>query len=342
MTIVRLDESDLDAWTSYVRSHPEATLYHRVEWKGLIERNFGHQSIYLTAVKEGKISGILPLIFMKSRLFGTVLCSMPFLNYGGIVADDAGSAEALLEEASSLVRSLNADYLELRHLNRTDHSMPVKLHKVSMMVELDADPKVIWNSYKSEHRRLIRKAMKSGLEYAVGRHELLDEFYDVLSRGWKVLGTPIYSKRFFSDVLDTFGEAVEISVVYFDRRPIATAFDGFHGGTVEGMWAYALREYRKLEPNYFLYWTLIERACQQGLRTFHMGRSTAGSPAAMYKKKWNATARQLYWEYVLGRRRELPSLDVSNSKYRLPIAVWRKMPLRLTRWIGPYLARSIP
>ncbi len=341
MKVSLLDDSRREEWSGYVNTRPEATFYHRVEWKGVMERNFGHPTYYLMA-EDGGLRGILPLVFVNSRLFGSILCSMPFMNFGGVVADNPETEAALLEEASSLVHSLNADYLELRHLERSNAALPVKTHKVSMTVTLDPDPDVIWDSYKSKHRRNIRKAMKSGLSYSTGGAELLDRFYEVLSRGWRELGTPIYARSFFRDILETFGEDVQISVADLGGTPVATAFDGFHAGTVEGMWAYARREYSRIEPNYFLYWKLIERACLRGCRIYHLGRSTAGSTAEFYKRKWNAVSKQLYWEYVLGNGAEMPTLEVSNPKYRLAMAVWRKMPLRATCWLGPYFARSIP
>ena len=342
MKVSILKNSEAIEWSSYVESRPDATFYHRLEWRGVMERNFGHSTYYLVARDGSAVVGLLPLVFVKSRLFGAILCSMPFLNFGGVVADRPNVERVLLEKASSLVEDLDADYLELRHLRRSEMQLPARLHKVSMTIKLEKDPDLLWNAFKSKHRRYIRKAIKSNLEYRNGGHELLDDFYQVLSRGWRVLGTPIYAKSFFRDVLDTFGEAVEISIVYFEGRPIATAFDGFHGGTVEGMWAYALRDYSRLEPNYFLYWKLIERACRRGSGLYHLGRSTAGSTAEFFKAKWNAESHQLYWEYVLGRSKELPSLEVSNPKYMLAMAAWRRMPLKLTQWIGPRLARNIP
>ena len=341
MKVSLLGDSRHAEWSEYVNSRPAATFYHRVEWKGVMERNFGHKTYYLMADDDG-VRGILPLVFLQSRLFGSILCSMPFLNFGGVVADDPDAEAALLEEATSLVRSLNADYMELRHLEQSTASLPTKLHKVSMTVDLNPDPAVIWDAYKSKHRREIRKAMKSGMVYSRGGLPLLDDFFEVLSRGWRELGTPIYRKSFFRDVLVSFGDDVQISIVHYNGTPVATAFDGYHAGTVEGMWTYARRDFSGLEPNYLLYWKLIEQACLRGYRVYHLGRSTAGSTAEVFKRKWLAVSKQLYWEYVLRHGSDLPALEVSNPKYRMAMAVWRKLPLKATCRLGPYFSRSIP
>jgi hypothetical protein len=123
---------------------------------------------------------------------------------------------------------------------------------------------------------------------------------------------------------------------------VATAFVGFHGKMVEGMWLSFLREYSKLQINYFQYWEMIKRACEQGYDLFHLGRSTAEGGGEFFKEKWNAVPRQLYWEYVLNKRQQLPELNVENPRYSLAIRLWRALPVSVTTAIGPMIAKSIP
>jgi len=49
-------------------------------------------------------------------LFGNSLVSMPFLNYGGLLADDEKTEMLLLEEARRLGRELKAKNIELRQI----------------------------------------------------------------------------------------------------------------------------------------------------------------------------------------------------------------------------------
>lgn len=342
MNVLPLDASDEASWEAYVRSHPKATFYHDLRWRGVMERSFGHGTHYLVAVEDGAIRGVLPIVHLKSTLFGSILCSMPFLNFGGILADKPEAESALVEGARELVRKTRAEYLELRQLDRTDAVLPARTHKVSMTLALDPDPEVLWNGLKSKHRRVVRRSLEQGLEVRFGRHELLDDFHALLSRGWRDLGTPIYRRSFFRNVLDAFGDDVEIVLVSHRGRPVGTAFDGFFRDTVEGMWTFTNRESSRFEANTFLYWQLIRRACERGYSRYHLGRSTAGSTGEFYKSKWNAEPRQLYWEYVLPEARGLPELNPDNPKFRVAIALWRRLPVWTTRAIGPFLARSIP
>ena len=213
MKVKLIEPSDSERWESYVMNHPDATFYHRIAWKSIMEKSFGHKTYYLMATQGTTVVGILPLVHIKSMIFGSIMCSMPFLNFGGICANNQETDDTLLAAAADILRKEKADYLELRHLKQLSCDLPRKTHKVSMTIELNPDPEVLWNKYNSKHRQTIRKAAKNGLEIRFGKMELLRDFYKVMSRGWRDLGTPIYSCNFFKDVLEDLEESVEICVV---------------------------------------------------------------------------------------------------------------------------------
>jgi len=342
MEITHLDNSDLPKWERYVDNHPDSTFYHRHEWKEVIQKSFGHRTYYLMTVDDGHVVGILPIVYLKSILFGRILCSMPFLNFGGVCTDNEEAETALLSEAGKIVKKSGGDYLELRHKKKSSVDIPAKTNKVSMTLKLDPDADVLWKNFKTKHRTNIRRAHKNGLEIRVGRKDFLNEFYDIISIGWRDLGTPIYRKSFFENILNAFEDSVEIYLVYHEGRPIATAFNGLFKGTVEGMWTYSLREFSRFQTNYFLYWEMIKRACENGYKIYHLGRSTNETGATFYKSKWNATTEQLYWEYLLNNGTELPELNVDNPKYQGAINLWKKLPVKATQLIGPFLAKNIP
>lgn len=342
MEVIHLTEADIPKWNDYVVKHPYSTFYHRIEWKDVIEKSFGHNSYYLMALNREKVVGILPIVHLKSLLFGSIFCSMPFLNFGGVCADNEGTEKILLSEAGKILKESGGDYLELRHKKKSSADIPAKTHKVSMTLKLDSDPDVLWNNFKTKHRTNIRRAYKNELEIRVGGKGLLNEFYHIISIGWKDLGTPIYRKSFFENILNAFENSVEIYIVFHEGRAIATAFNGLFKDTIEGMWTYSLREFARLQTNYFLYWEMIKKACQNGYKIFHLGRSTNETGATFYKSKWNATTKQLYWEYILNNVAELPELNVDNPKYQRAINLWQKLPVKATQFIGPLFSKYIP
>lgn len=336
-------QANIDSqWDAFLDTQDDASFYQLSGWEKLNQDCFGHKTFYLSSWQNKEITGVFPLVLIESRLFGRILCSMPFVNFGGPCAKDPASLQQLLTAAARIAENENADYLEIRSTRILDEKMPVTTHKVSMTLDLESDPDIIWKNFSSKHRTNIRRVYKNGVHVQSGGIELLDTFYDLLAHSWKNLGTPIYQKRYFQRIIEEFSDMIRIFVCYQGDKPIATAFNGNYKGTVEGMWAGALAEARRLQPNYVLYWEMIKDACERGYQHFHLGRSSVDSGAEQFKKKWKAHQTQLYWHYHLNRQTELPQLNVDNPKYQLAIKLWQKMPTRLTTLVGPTLARSIP
>jgi FemAB-related protein (PEP-CTERM system-associated) len=342
MKVVHCPPGQAAAWDDYVARSDHGSFYHRYAWKRINEEYFGHRAAFLAALDGDRFAGLLPIVQVKSRLFGNIACSMPFVNYGGPCADDADVERILMEEAGKVVDGWGSDYLEIRSRQPLETDLPASSHKVSLTVALDPDPEVLFKGFKTGHRQEIRRAYKHGLTAKFGSADLLDPFYEVLSESWHTLGSPFYAKEYFKAILDAFPDSVRICVVYMGDEPVGAAFDGLEGDTVEGMWLGIKSEYRKLLVGYALYWELIKNACERGFTSFHLGRSTADSNAEAFKKKWNATVTQLHWSYLLRSRREIPQLNVTNPRFQMAIAVWRRLPLSVTNVVGPMIARSIP
>jgi FemAB-related protein (PEP-CTERM system-associated) len=342
---VLLQEStagDRARWNEFLQRAPTANFYQRFEWKAINEQELGHDTYYLTLDSADGVQGVFPLVLIESRLFGRILCSMPFVNFGGPAALSEHAEAALIERSCSLAEQANADYLEIRTTHRSPGDLRVSEHKVSLTVRLADDPEKIWEAFKSKHRTNIRRVFKDDVRIVSGHAELLDIFYDLMCRSWRALGTPIFRKKYFKAILDAFEHDIRIFVAYHGRTPVATTFNGHFRDTVEGMWAGSTSEGRQLQVNYALYWEMIKDACERGFSTFHLGRSTVDTGGESFKKKWNAEATQLYWQYFLPRGGALPELNVDNPKFGLAIRAWQRMPLWLTRAIGPMISRSIP
>jgi FemAB-related protein (PEP-CTERM system-associated) len=343
MRVIHCDASHREAWDAFVDTAPRASFYHRFAWKDVNEQVLGRRSTYLAAMDGSTIVGIFPFVHLRSRLFGNIACSMPFVNYGGVCTENADAEVLLLDEATRVCREAGVEYLEIRARALVGPELPTADHKVSMSIDLDPDPEVLFKGFKTGHRQDIRRAYKNGLTWKAGGMELLDAFYDVLSESWRDLGTPIYQKAYFEAILRTFPESTRLGVVLdANGTAIAAALDGMHGSTVEGMWLGTKSEYRRQLVGYVLYWELIKDACERKYARFHLGRSTVDSSGETFKKKWNASTTQLYWQYVLLKRPDVPQLNVSNPKYQFAINLWRRLPVSVTQSLGPFLARSIP
>ncbi|BDV43048.1 hypothetical protein GURASL_19710 [Geotalea uraniireducens] len=334
---------DSRTWDDFVASRPEATNYHRYGWRTVIERAFGHRTYYLMATDErDQVCGVLPLTHMKSALFGSFLVSLPFFNYGGMLCATDDAARGLLERSRQLLDEVGAEYAELRHLHPTGKALPSKEHKVTMLLALQDDAESQWKALDAKVRNQVRKAEKSGLTTVVGHCELLDGFYEVFCRNMRDLGTPVYSKELFRQVLEVFPETTRIISVILDGRTVAAGLLTWYRDTLEVPWASSIRDVRELCPNNLLYWEAIRFAIGNGSRHFDFGRSTPGEGTYRFKKQWGAEPHQLHWDYLLNPGAALPELNPANPKYRLAISLWQRLPVAVTKLLGPPIVRNIP
>lgn len=330
-------------WDRYVLDHPRGTGYHLVAWGAIVERVFGHQTLYLMALNQGgRVCGVLPLVLLSSQLFGRFLVSLPYVNYGGVIADESVVSEALLAEAAGRAAALGAEHIELRHCGNHELAWPKKDHKVSMRLDLPQQYDTLMKSFPPKLRSQIRRGEKEGMLAYVGGVELLDDFYRVFSLNMRDLGTPVHGKQFFAEILHTFQKDAKIFIVRLQGNPVAAGFVYGFRQMLEIPWASSDRRYARVAPNMLLYGTILKYACEQGYQCFDFGRSSKDSGTYRFKEQWGAKPVQLNWHYWLRGGGALPELNPQNSKYAHAIRLWQQLPVSVTTMVGPMIAKYLP
>jgi len=312
-------------------------------WLSVLQRSFRHIPYCLEAVQDGSTCGFLALAYVRSLFFGRMLVSLPYVNYGGVVAENDTVAEHLLDTAIALADDLKVRYLELRHeqcLNYPGltHSRTDKVH---MRLALPRGSEELWDSLPGKVRNQVRKAQKSGLSVAWAGRELLPEFYRVFSANMRDLGTPVYGRRLFRVILEHFPERAEFCVVRAAAQPVAAALLLHGWGVTEVPSASSLRTHNHTCANMLLYWELLNRAIQRKQLSFDFGRSTRDSNTYRFKKQWGAQAFPAEWQYYL-RSGAVDDLRTGNPRYQRLVKMWRRLPLGLTQLLGPRIVRGIP
>ena len=341
---VRLyNPADKNKWDDYVKRSNGSTLYHYSGWKTVIEKTFGHKTFYLMAADaHNEINGILPLVHMKSFIFGNFMVSMPYLNYGGVCADNNYVQDMLQNEAINIAQRMNAEYIELRHSRAIENGLMTKCSKVSMHLELPASHEALWSQFPSKLRSQIKKPQRDGLVARIGKEEEIESFYNVFSLKMRDLGTPVYPRTFFKNILEEFKKSAWICSVYKDEEPVASGFLFGFKDRLDIPWASSKREYDRFNPNMLLYWNSLKFACENGYRIFDFGRSTPGEGTYKFKEQWGAKPIQLYWHYWLRDGGPLPELNPKNPKYQMAIKIWKILPVTVTKFIGPKVVKNIP
>jgi len=339
---IKLLSHEESLWDQYVHASPAASPYHLTGWKRVIEETFGHLTYYLYALQGNHIVGILPLVYLKSFLFGRFFVSLPYFNYGGIVAENEESRRRLLDGAIKIAQQEGATHIELRHTESYELGLPVKTPKVLMLLNLPETSEGLWKSFKSKLRSQIRRPEKEGFVVKFGQLDEVENFYQLFAYKMRDLGTPVYTKRFFESILTEFPETARICMVYDGNTPIAGGFIIGFKQLLQTPWAASLRAYDRFGINMMLYWNILKFGCEQGYKQFDFGRSTPDKGTYKFKKQWGSIPVQCYWHYWLAKGDELPDLNPDNPKYHLAINVWQKLPLPVTKFLGPKIVKFIP
>lgn len=330
-----------EEWDQFVKASPSGTFYHLTGWKRVVERALGHRCYMLAARQDGVITGVFPIAWVRNRLFGDCLVSMPLAVYGGICADDESSYQALLKAGSALANRLDVKYLEMR--NRSElypTSLPGRDLYVTITQDLSPGPDKLMQALPRDTRYMVRKSLKSGLEWT--SDITLDEFYQIYAKSLHRLGTPVFAKELFHFMMDEFGPHCRLYGVKRGSTPIAGVVCFYFRDEVLPYYAGALPEFYKDAPNNFMYWSLITQSCAEGIRTFDFGRSKLGTGACKFKSSWAMEVTPLPYRYHLVRAKGVPHLSPADKKFQLPIAVWKRLPLSLTKVLGPRMVRCIP
>lgn len=331
---------DAAEWDGFGQRQAGWTAFHRHGWRDVLRRAHGLETPFLAARDaNGALRGILPLVRQRSRLFGHFLVSMPFVNYGGPLGDDAAIV-ALAEAADAMAARDGASLLEMRSARELPIDFPVSHRKITVVLPLEGGPEAVFGRFKAKLRSQIRRPGKDGVTVRMGRDQV-DAFYDVFAEHMRDLGTPAQPRRFFQAIADVFGDDAWFATAWHEGKPIAAGAGFRWAGEFEITWASALRAYNRLSPNMAVYWALIERAAQEGLGRFNFGRCTPGSATHKFKLQWGAVDEALWW--YAGRSSGAASTPSPDSaKFRLAVRVWQRLPLAVTQLVGPRVVRNIP
>ncbi len=342
-TAIEVREQESLEWDKYVLASSQATGYHLLGWRCIVEDSFGHPTYYLIAKDQaGEPRGSLPLVMLSSRIFGRFLVSLPFVNYGGVIGDDQSAIACLIKAAIERAHSLGARHMELRQQKPSDIELPSSQRKVSMRLELPKEPEQLWKQFPSKLRSQIRRAQKEGMAVRLGGAECLDDFYMVFSRCMRDLGTPVYSKRFFQAICEQFPKESRVCLVTLNGMPLAAGFLYGFRSILEIPWAASDKRFSRLAPNMLLYSSVLEYACREGFQFFDFGRSTPNSGTYRFKEQWGAQPHPLHWYYWIANGEELPQLNPQNPKYEFAIRMWQRLPLPVANCLGPHIVKYLP
>ena len=334
------DRMQAARWDAFVLGSPDATFFHRAGWQRVIGRVFRHPTYFLYAQTGDVVTGVLPLVHVKSLLFGNALVSLPFAVYGGVAASTPEASAALESEALALAERLRVDHLELRNVRRRHEDWPLQDLYVTFRKEILPDLEANMLAIPRKQRAMVRKGIKNGLRSEVDND--VARFFELFADNVHRHGTPALPKRYFEALTEEFASDCEIlSVTDSGGRALSSVMSFRFRDEILPYYAGDDERARELAANDFKYWEVMRRACESGVHVFDYGRSKRDTGSYAFKKNWGFEPTQLYYEYKLVTSTEVPDTNPLNPKYQLMIRTWQKMPLALANLIGPHIVKNL-
>jgi FemAB-related protein (PEP-CTERM system-associated) len=327
-------------WDAFVEGAPEATFFHRAGWRRVIEKSFGHRTHYFQAERSTGIAGVLPLTEIRSVLFGHSLIANAFCVSGGPIALDEPARGALNASARELFHKTGARYLEYRGAAKPKPEWQTRddLY-ASFSGPLPEDEAENLKRIPRKQRAVVRKAIDSNLTWRVG-HDI-DALYDLYAISVRNLGTPVFPKRYFQNLVATFAPACDVLTVSHDNVPVASVMNFYFRDRVMPFYTGSVPQARKLGAYVLMYWRLMRHAAARGCRIFDFGRSKVGTGPYEFKKNWGFTPVPIVHHFLTRDGTPMPDINPLNPKYRMMIATWKRLPLAVANRLGPIIVRNI-
>ena len=342
LKINELETRTYSQWDQFVLRHPHGSPFHLIAWKKTMEDTFGYRPHYLWIEEADQVRAVLPLFLVKSFLTGKALISSPFAVYGGILADSDAARQALFLEARSLAEKLQVDYLELRngHCEQC-----VGVDQISQYFtftqQVGPDEAALMQSLPSKVRTKIRKAMAQSFKT---RRQLSDctAFERLYSASLRRLGTPSFPPQYFAALLENFRDMIDIQEVLLDGRVVAASMNFYFRDQMHTYYGGYDPSLTEVAVSNYMFFDLLRVAGKSGYTTFDYGRSKEKTGSFDFKRHWGASMRKLPYEILLVRSKERPNYSPSNPKLKFAIECWKRLPLSITRKLGPKLIRMFP
>jgi FemAB-related protein (PEP-CTERM system-associated) len=329
---------------AFVHNHPEGTPFHLPAWSIAVARGCRQRSHYLVAeLANGEIAGVLPLTEMHSPLFGRALVSTGFGVGGGVLAATPAAVAPLAEAAWQLAGRLSCPGVELRggpspgalwHADTDTYlgfSRPIAADDEA---ELAAIPR--------KQRAEVRRSLSFDLEIATGCHEAdAAVHYAIYAESVRNLGTPVFPRTLFAEVLHEFGKSADVLVVRHRGAAVASVLSLYWNGTVFPYWGGGTAGARALRANDRMYFELMAHARERGCNRFDFGRSKTGTGAAAFKKNWGFEGEPLTYYSRTADGAAPRKVNPLDPKYSLQVAAWKRLPLAIANRIGPMISRGL-
>jgi lipid II:glycine glycyltransferase (peptidoglycan interpeptide bridge formation enzyme) len=265
----------------------------------VLKEGLGGQPLYFCLREGGEIVAGLPGVLLNFKIFKILYASIP---YGHLIGEKSYYS-IFLELLENEFRRRGIDQIRLTESPFSESYSPESFKPVSAKCSLldlrGYDKEKIWEGYKKNIRRDVRKAQKSGITVrSRNSREDIDIFYRLylasMERNRAMAKYPlpwfeaiyeIVAKKGLGAIL--FAELNEVAIAGVVLIDSHSSTHYFHNGSQY--------EYLKFCPNELLVHFSLERAIEKGNSFFDfMGSDPKDLSLLRFKEKWGSQSRDVH------------------------------------------------
>jgi len=324
-------------WLAFVSASTSATPFHHPAWARLLSECYGFRAFALALEQDGVINGGLPAMEVKRPLGARRWVALPFTDHCAPLVAEGDTAQFLAEVAQQAERA-GISQIEV-HAPLVGSGIHLRPEGVIHTLELAADPQEVRRLFhKSQVIRSINRAEKGPLTVRRGDSaaDLAEVYYGLHARTRRKQGVPVQPRRFFELLwkhMLSRGLGF-VLLAYSGTTPIAGAVFLAWNGTITYKYGASNPDYLPLRPNHLTMWEAIRWGCENGYRTFSLGRSDLDNKGLRdFKNGWGTHEEELQYSGIGGDPLGLPMEGMLGA---LAIVI-RHSPLWVTRSLGEIL-----
>jgi serine/alanine adding enzyme len=293
----------------------------------------------------------IPLIRVRSKIFGNKIISLPFMDVGGIFGSSKNSFKILLKKIVESFKDTRIE-IKLNDIEKNFQGFYRELESLGFGVRkakqqfyiLIENPETKWKKFHKHTRNDIRKAEKSSLKIVpINNDSELKKFYTLYFDEMKRFGTPPHSRKFFLNLAHELKDKFYGLNCYKDNKLIASTVL-VKSEEVAYLWFNVSdQKYRNFRPNDLLYWANVKEAYREKISFIDSGQidlnpqDKRSEGLLKFKQKWLGESHQKYL-FTYPSEESESSKKEKLKKFR---KIWSLLPNPIIKLIGPKICSEL-
>ena len=322
MTVFEIDPLRDPRWKAFIEWHPNASIFHRVEWLQALKSCYGYTPVALTFSPAGSpLENGLLFCEVKSSLTGNRVVSLPFSDHCEPLVCNPEEVDVFLASLAQRVDERRWKYFEIRPIVRA----PIKQTCLGVShtyyfhrLDLRPSEQLLFKGFHKDCvQRKIRRAERESLRYEEGSSDLLlAYFYKLLIMTRRRQCLPPQPLKWFRSLIACLGADVKIRVAFKGDIPVASILTIADKKALVYKYGCSDSRFNNLGGTALLFWNAIQQAKAAGIEVLDMGRSDLDNEGLVtFKEHWGSErAFVIYWRYPVRAAVSKPESLIKHAK----------------------------